>query len=185
MYGFDTTFHYSNYDYYGTDYDSRDSVHKYSDTFLYNILLSIRAGRPYAGFRARVAWPLPFAINVNKPQNYFLEYSAYGFFGSPAYKIGFGVNGFLKTWGHTFLQEDSYYMYDENPNPPESREFQAVVPGTKIAFLIRKHNVLTISADLGGIIIPRFGANWDPELGLSYVFSFGELRDPSSLDGKF
>ncbi len=173
MHGFDTT--------------SFDSVFSYKSSALYNIALSIRAGRPWSGFRGRITWPLFGGRDLNQPQNYFFEYSAYGFFGNRRIKTGFGVNGTIRSWGHMFTENDDdyYYDFDYEPEPPEVREFQAVLPGIKTAFLLNKHNSITISAELGGIILPRFGTYWAPEIGLVYVFSFGELTDPGSLDGKF
>ena len=177
MYGFDTVYTVERYPVY-------DSTFTYEDSYLYNLVFGIRAGKPYAGFRGRISFPFLGAIDVSKPENHFLEYSAYGFFGSSRMKAGFGINGFLRTWGHIFSDDDDYYYYDDD-DPPVVREFQAVIPGFKFATLIGKHNIITVSAELGGIFVPRIDNWWAPEIGLSYVFSFGALRDPSSLDGKF
>jgi len=154
----------------------------------YNFVFAVRGGKPTAGFRGKISWPMPFLLDWDEPMNYVFEYSAIGMFGNEKVKGGIGIQGaYKKREVESPYQPDPSYYYDPYVNIERANEFYIMVPCGKLAFLAGKHSVVTASVDLGGLILPvQVGSGlWTPSIGLQYVYSFGELKSANAFDGSF
>jgi|GEM_PF-6924365 hypothetical protein len=162
-----------------TMYDTVPTTVHYKSQYGFNWILNLRAGKPNAGFKARLSWPIPFSDDPT--QNSFFEYSALGIFGGGVFKGGIGIAGMYRS------REAEAAVAPASSGYNQIRESYAMAPSGKFAVLIAKHNVVWLGIDFMGIIVPRIGSDdtWAPNLQLGYTFSFGKLLDPEVLDGTF
>jgi hypothetical protein len=150
--------------------------------YCFNWVFNIRGGKPNAGFRGRISWPIPINQDANDPtQNAFFEYSALGVFGNNFFKGGIGICGMQRN-----RQSDEVMQAGSSDHYSISESY-IMAPTGKLAVLIAKHNVVWLGIDFMGILIPRTSdmASWAPNMQLGYTFSFGKLLDPEVLDGTF
>ena len=154
-------------EYYGvTDY-------QYDTYHAWNWVFGFRAGRPNAGFRGRICYPMPMVADYDgNIEDFFVEYSGFGMFGKERFKAGVGVQGYFKR-----RTSDTLWRSPE--------EFFALVPCGKVSFLAGQHNLVSIGLDLVGLISPKASDRWSPNLTLSYTFSFAPFEAAETFDGKF
>lgn len=160
-----------------TDYSP---VH-FNEQYCINWVLTVRGGKPNAGFMGKISWPTPVNQDMTWVENSFLEYSAFGIFGSEKFKGGIGVAGMQK-----------YRSSVEIENPYSTTHYTlnnsyCMAPCGKCAMLIGKYSVLCASVDLTGLLFPRTssGTWWAPSIQLDYTISFAPLKGPEVLDGTF
>ena len=162
---------------YITDYSP---VH-FSEQYCANWIVTLRVGKPNAGFKGRISWPTPFNQDMTWVENSFLEYSALGVFGNNVFKGGIGVAGMQK-YRSSVETENTYSdtRYTLNNS-------YCMAPCGKCAMLIGKQSVLCASVDLTGLLFPRTGSGswWAPSIQLDYTISFAPLKGPEVLDGSF
>jgi hypothetical protein len=193
---------YESYTYYG-GYDTTDYQAVYDQSHALNMVFNIRGGKPNAAFFARFSWPLPYIFGDDQPDNYYLEYSAFGVFGGRRVKAGIGVAGMYKHREADYVSDgDSTYHYEKDGGDWSSTnyyneyaqrntsEWYALVPAVKVAGLIGTHVVVNLCLELGGTILPRIGGHndsdwWRPSLGFDVLYSIGKLKGASVMDGTF
>lgn len=178
MQPFHKTYYLSNiyYDQNGMMIGPGPDTISFRETYAFNWVVTLRGGRPNAGFLGRISWPMPINQSSQNLENAFFEYSALGVFGGSAFKGGLGLQGMIKNrnmtagFGNVSL-EDSYIL----------------APCGKFAVLLGKQSVLCASLDLGSILLPRpdNGSWWAPNVQIDYTFSLKALTGPSVLDGTF
>jgi len=143
----------------------------------YNWVLGIRAGRHHKGFRFRISYPMPFVEDYVDMDNYFMEINAFGMYGTEKFKAGAGASAFYKK------------RSSENNSGKKiiSEDYFVLAPCGKVSFMVANQSVISIGLDLTGIFLPssETGIFWSPNLMLSYVFSFGDLKNPETFDGRF
>jgi hypothetical protein len=167
-----------------------DYTYNFDEFNLFSWVLGIRAGTPNHGFRGRVCYPMPFALNYGKSeQNTFVEYSAVGMFGGDNVKAGVGIQGVYKRRFSDGESRILSYDYDYYSTDKESvKEFYFMAPCAKVSFLAGTHSVVTLGLDLMGLMTPDIfnsGDGWTPSVYVGYTFSFAPLRKVDSFDGKF
>ena len=167
--------------------------YNFDDFNLFSWVLGIRAGTPNHGFRGRICYPMPFVLNYGKSeQNTFVEYSAFGMFGSDKVKAGVGMQGVYKRRFSDGITTNTNYTYDYNYNygyyKESVQEFYFMAPSGKISFLAGTHSVITLGLDFMGLMTPDIfngGDGWTPSVYVGYTFSLGPLKRVDSFDGKF
>jgi hypothetical protein len=190
---------------YGTSFktweDYSSDTAYFDGSSMTNLAISLRGGKPSAAFYGRFSWPLPFILYDDNPDNYFIEFSALGVFGSNRFKAGIGLNGFIKQREANYLvvngvrynfYEDEYsddyrhptQGYESNYELTEIEEFMILAPTFRGAFLINEKLVLGIQLELAGTIFP-LKRDYKPMGGIDLTYSLGTLKAPVILDGKF
>lgn len=177
----------------------------YDPAHAVNMTVSLRGGKPNAGFYGRISWPLPYIFGDDKPDSYFLEYSALGVFGGKRVKAGVGVSGMYKYREADYVRQgDTTYRYTEQSrdermwgttNPyyeyenSEYSEFMALIPVLRVAGLIASRIVVVFNLELGETIFPRsFGSDndsWAPSIGFDLIYSLKKLQGADLMDGTF
>ena len=160
-----------------TDYSP---VH-FSEQYCVNWVVTIRGGKPNAGFKGKISWPTPANQDMSWAQNAFFEYSAFGVFGNDQLKGGVGIMGMQK-YRSSVETIDAYSSDHYTLN-----NSYAMIPCGRFAMLVGKHSVLCASLDLAGLLFPRTDSEtwWSPQLQLSYTFSFAPFKGADVLDGTF
>ncbi len=179
----------------GTYYDANNMIvydpiipYDFKETYLFNWVLTLRGGRPSAGFKGRISWPIPLNQSGKLPDNYFFEYSALGVFGNASVKGGIGLQGMIKSRTSSDSKVYNYYAYSYSTTSSNLtvEDSYIMAPCGKLAFVAGKHSVVCVSLDLGGIFIPRpDNSSWAPNIQLDYVFSLKPFTSPDVLDGTF
>jgi hypothetical protein len=174
----------------------------YDPAHAFNLLLSLRGGRPNAAFYGYISYPLPYIFEDDDPDNYLLEFSAFGVFGGKRVKAGLGITGNYKRREADFIRHDILtYEYEPrardtwNADPEYYEyslrrvyEYTLLVPALKVAGLLGEHVVLGLTFELRGTILPRFadsGDSWQPSIGFDVVYSLGALKGANVMDGTF
>jgi len=180
----------------GTSYDENNMMvtdpvisYDFKKTYVYNWVLTLRGGRPTAGFKGRISWPIPLNQSGTLPNDYFFEYSALGVFGNTSIKGGIGLQGMIKsrTSGNAIVYNYDSYAFQTTSSNLTVEDSYILAPCGKVAFKAGKQSVVCASLDLGGIFIPRpdNGSWWAPNIQLDYIFSFKPFTTPEVLDGTF
>ena len=177
------------------EFDGRE--YSFDDFNLFSWVLGIRAGTPNHGFRGRICYPMPFVLNYGKSeQNTFVEYSAFGMFGSDKVKAGVGIQGVYKRRFSDGSSAPSNYTYDYSYNynynygdyKESVQEFYFMAPSGKVSFLAGTHSVVTLGLDFMGLMIPDVfnrDDGWTPSVYVGYTLSLEPLKRVDSFDGKF
>jgi hypothetical protein len=168
-------------------YGNPQKVH-FDGTWGANWVLLVRGGKPNAGFRGRLSWPIPLLSNGTVPDNYLIEYSALGVLGNDFIKGGIGVQGTYKTRKSVESANNSGFLSLSNDGRYAAQDLYVMVPCGKCAVCLGKHSVLALSADIAALFLPRpsgaesLGA---PCVQVDYSFYFKSHKGADVLDGTF
>lgn len=128
---------------------------------------------------------MPFTIDEDRYNNFFVEYSAIGMFGNDKVKGGVGVQGVFKRRAG-YADKPDYYGYRDSVS---TREYYFMGPAGKISCLLGEHSVVTFGIDVLGLFMPDPDEDdsngWSPNVSLGYTFSIAPLKRVDSYDGKF
>jgi hypothetical protein len=172
---------------YARGYNDSILLH-FNETYAANWVVTLRAGKPNAGFKGRVSWPIPIFNNGRVPENFFLDYSALGVLGNDFIKGGIGIQGMWKSRSSKESVNSFTIAAFGNEDHDIVDDIFVMAPCGKIAVRLAKQSVLCLSTDLGALFLPRpeesgsFGAAC---VQLDYTFSFKPLHGADVFDGTF